>query len=299
MSKIKVAVLRGGPSYAYDDSLKTGAYMLSLLRDLPAYDPIDVLIDRKGVWHERGLAADPHEILRGSHAVWNALHGSYGEDGVVQRLLESLNVPFTGSSTLASAFATNKDLAKSLYLRHELLTPKYSVVTPENFNDTRLIKIFRTHLHPVIVKPSNGVRGLGVRIAHTFQELKEAIKRTFSHSSKVLVEEYVRGKVATCTVVERARGERLYALIPSGRHPTEVNKRIEEMARRAHEILGQRHYSSSDFIVSPRGKVFILETNSLPVIHEDSYHHHALLSSGWRPHDFADHCLKLALGRVE
>lgn len=295
MSKIRVAVLRGGPSHAYEESLRTGSYMLSLLREMPAYDPVDVFIDRNGAWHERGLPADPHAILRGSNVVWNALHGSYGEDGEVQRLLESLQVPFTGSSTLASAFAANKDLAKSLYQRHDLLTPHYTLVTEPNFSDTELIKIFRSHLHPVIVKPSNGVRALGVRIAHSFHELKEAIKKTFSYSPKVLVEEYIRGKVATCTVVEKARDEPLYALIPSGRHPVEINKKIEEMAKRAHEILGQRHYSSSDFIVSPRGKVYILETNSLPVIHEDSPHHHSLLSTGWQPQEFAEHCLRLAL----
>ena len=273
--------------------------MLSVLRDLPHYEPVDIFIDKSGAWHERGLPADPHEILRGSHVVWNALHGSYGEDGEVQRLLESLNVPFTGSSTLASAFAANKDLAKSLYQRHELLTPDYTVVNQDNFNDEFVVKIFRTHLHPVIVKPSNGVGALGVRIAHTFQELKEAIKKTFDHSPKVLVEEYIRGKVSTCTVVEKARGESLYTLLPSGRHHTDINKKIEEMAKQAHQILGQRHYSSSDFIISPRGRVYILETNSLPIIHEDSHHHNSLLSTGWQPHEFADHCLKLALGKIE
>jgi D-alanine-D-alanine ligase len=298
MSKIKVAVLRGGPSHAYDDSLKTGAYMLSVLRDLPHYEPVDVFIDKSGAWHERGLPADPHEILKGSHVVWNALHGNYGEDGEVQRLLENLQVPFTGSSTLSAAFAANKDLAKSLYKRHALLTPAYSIVTEDNFSDEKLVKIFRAHLHPVIVKPTNGVRALGVRIAHTFQELKEAVKKTFDHSPKVLVEEYVRGTCSSCTVLEKARGEALYSLLPSGRHSVEINKVIEEMARQAHQILGQRHYSSSDFIVSPRGRVYILETNSSPVIHEDSHHHNSLLSTGWQPQEFADHCLKLALGHI-
>lgn len=291
--------MRGGPSHTYEDSLKTGSYMLSLLREMPEYEPIDVFIDRGGAWHESGLSRDPYEILTGFHVVWNALHGPYGEDGEVQRLLERIQVPYTGSSTMASAFTTNKDLTKSLYRRHELLTPGYSIVTPESFNDETLIAIFRHHPHPVIVKPSTGVRGLGVRMARTFSELKEAVKKTFEHAPKVIVEDYVRGPISSCTVIEKGRGERLYALIPSGRHPASINKQIEEMAKRAHEVLGQRHYSSSDFVVSPSGKVYILETNSLPVLHEDSHHHSALLSTGWQPKEFADHCLKLALGRVE
>jgi D-alanine-D-alanine ligase len=298
-SRIKVAVLRGGPSHAYEDSLKTGSYVLSLLRDMPEYDPVDVFIDRNGVWHERGLPADPHQLLKDSGVAWNALHGSYGEDGEVQRILEQLHVPFTGSSALASAFATNKYLTKDLYRRHSLLTPNFTVINEEDFDDDELVRIFRSHLYPVIVKPATGARALGVRIAHSFHELIEAIKKSFEHSPKILIEEYVRGTVSSCTVIERAKGERLYALIPSGRQPVEINKKIEEMAKTAHHILGQRHYSSSDFIISPKGKIYILETNSLPVLHEDSLHHHALLATGWQPRDFADHCLKLALGRVE
>jgi len=299
-STIRVAVLRGGPSPAYDDSLKTGSYVLSLLREMPeTYDPLDVFISREGEWHHAGVVREPHETLHGVHVVWNALHGPYGEDGGVQKILESLQIPFTGSGITASAFAHNKDLAKKFYREHSLLTPTSIILTEDDLNDDeKLIKIFRTYLHPVIVKPTTGVRALGVRMAHTFQELKEAIQKTFQHSPKVLVEEYVKGSVSSCMVIENAKGEKLYALLPSGRHPIEVNKQIEEMAKRAHEVLGQRHYSSSDFIITPRGKIYILETNSLPVFYEDTPTHHSLLATGWRPRDLTDHCLKLALNRI-
>jgi D-alanine-D-alanine ligase len=299
-NKIRVAVLRGGPSPAYEESIKTGAYVLSLLRDMPhKYEPVDIFIDRNGDWHHGGVANDPHQILHDVDAVWNALHGTYGEDGGVQKLLENLQKPFTGSGITASAFASNKDLSKRLYQRHSLHTPQHTVVTIDDFNDDALIEIFRNYLHPVVVKPATGVRAVGVRMAHTFHDLKEAIQKTFEHSPKVLVEEYIKGAVSSCVVIEKGKGERLYTLIPSGRHPVEINKKIEEMARLAHEILGQRHYSSSDFIVTPRGKIYILETNSLPVLHDDSHLHHALHATGWPPKDFCDHCLKLALGLEE
>ena len=143
------------------------------------------------------------------------------------------------------------------------------------------------------------MRALGVRIAHTFQELKDGVKKTFSHSPRILVEEYIRGTPSSCTVIEKAKGERLYTLLPSGRHASELNRIVEEMARRAHVALGQRHYSSSDFIITPKGKIYILETNSVPVLHEDSLLHHSLRATGWRPKDFADHCLKLVLNRLD
>ncbi len=297
-SKIRVAVLRGGPSYGYDTSLKTGAYVLSLLRELPElYEPEDIFISKDGEWHQGGLVQEPHQALRHADVVWNALHGAYGEDGQVQRILENLRVPFTGSGTLSASLATNKDMTKSLYRRHLLLTPESTLMTEENFNDEALIAIFRSYLHPVVVKPADGVHALGVRLAHSFKELKEAVKETFSHSRKVLVEEFIKGKEATGVVIEQAKGERIYALMPTGKASVEENKRIGEMSRVAHEILGQRHYSSSDFIITPKGKIYILETNSLPVLCEDSLMHRALKATGWNPRDFAEHCVKLAMNK--
>lgn len=302
--RVKVAVLRGGPSQAYDDSLKTGAYVLELLRQMPeVYEPLDILISRDGEWHYMGLPQEPYKILSRADAVWNAVHGDYGEDGQVQQLFQNLNLPFVGSGVAASAFAHNKEMAKKLYRDHGLLTPASHVLTQESLDDDLLVEIFRAYLHPVIIKPATGVGGVGVKLAHTFHELKEAIARAFTHTPKVLIEEYVRGTISTCSVIEEAKGESLYALVPTHvetemrrvRPCPEENRAIEKMAKEAHQALGLRHYSSSDFVVTPRGKIYILETNSLPVFHGDSLLHRSLEASGWQPADFADHCLKLAL----
>ena len=295
-SKIRVAVLRGGPSSGYESSLKTGEHILSTLRDMSeVYEPVDILISKDGEWHRGGLAYEPHRALEHSDVVWNALHGSYGEDGQVQKLLEGLQIPFTGSSAVASVFAMDKDMAKVLYCQHGLLSPESSIITEEDFDDNRLIHIFRTYLHPVVVKPALGTASLGIRLAHTFQELKEAVKATFSHSRKALVEEHVQGAEASCVVIEKAKGEKLYALIPTGQNTTEQNKRIEEMSRIAHGALGMRHYSNSDFILTPKGKIYILETNALPVFHKDSLLNQSLHATGWRPRDFIDHVIRLAM----
>lgn len=306
-SKIRVAVLRGGPSHAYDESLKTGTYVLSLLREMPEeYEPIDIFISKDGEWHHAGLVEEPHRILSRADVVWNGLHGTYGEDGAVQQLLENLSMPFTGSGIAASAFSHNKELSKEFYRRHGLLTPEFEIIDTSNYTDEELIRVFRNYLHPVIVKPSTGVRAAAVSLAHTFQELKEAVKKCFTHSPKVLVEEYVPGTVASCTVIEKAKGERLYALMPAHleserrrvKPKLEEMKEMEKMAKLAHEALGLRHFSSSDFVVTPRGKIYILETNSQPLFHEDSLMHTSLEATGWRPQDFADHCLKLALNKI-
>jgi D-alanine-D-alanine ligase len=305
--KTKVAVLRGGPSYAYDDSLKTGAYILSLLRDMPEeYAPMDVFISRDGEWHHGGLANDPHKILSQADLVWNSMHGSYGEDGQVQQLLEAHKMAYTGSSPLSASFANNKDMAKRLYKKHGLLTPDFEVIGERDlYNEDKLIHIFRNYAHPVIVKPSNGVRAFGVRLAHTFSELKDLIKSTLKHSPKAIVEEYISGVVVSTPVLESAKGEDIYAFLPTHLITTKItkptvdeNKKMEEMARRAHDILGLRHFSSSDFIITPKGKIYIIETNAVPVLHEDSLMHHSIKQSGWKPQDFVDHSIKLALNRL-
>ncbi|MEX2013681.1 MAG: ATP-grasp domain-containing protein [Parcubacteria group bacterium] len=297
-SKIKVAVLRGGPSSGYDASLKTGEHILKTLRDMPeTYEPLDIFISKDGEWHSGGLAYEPHRVLELADVVWNALHGSYGEDGQVQRVLEGLQIPFTGSSAVASTLAMNKDMAKRLYREHSLLTPAHELITAENLNDDRLIAIFRNYLHPVIIKPTNASGSLGVSLARTFHELKQKISAAFSHSPRVLVEEFIKGDEVSCTVIEGAKGERIYALLPSSKSKLKVeeNKQIEGMAKRAHEILGLSHYSGSDFIITPKRKIYILETNSLPALHEDSLTHHSLHATGWRSSDFVNHVLKLAV----
>ena len=300
-SKIKVAVLRGGPSSGYESSLKTGEHILSALRDISeTYEPLDIFISKDGEWHRGGLVHEPHRALEHVDVVWNALHhGLYGEDGQVQRILESLQIPFTGSSTVASALAMNKDMAKCLYQKHSLLTPAHELITEKDLNEDQLIDIFRNYLPPVVVKSARASGSLSVSLAHTFNELKQSIKEAFTRSPRVLVEEFVKGDKISCAVIEGVKGERTYALPPSSESKlkltVEENKEIEGMAKRAHEALGLSHYSSSDFIITPRKKIYILETNSLPALHQDSLTRQSLHAIDWRPRDFVSHVLRLAM----
>ncbi len=293
----RVAVIRGGQSSGYDDSLKTGEHILSSLRDMSEnYEPLDIFISKDGEWHIEGLVREPHRALEHVDVVWNALHGLYGEDGQVQRILESLQIPFTGSSAVASALAMNKDMAKRLYQEHSLLTPAHELITEDNLNEDRLINIFRNYLPPMVVKPT---RQSGVSLAHTFDELKQSIKEAFTQSPRVLVEEFIKGDKVSCAVIEGAKGERIYALPPSSKSKlkltVEENKEIERMTKQAHEALGLSHYSSSDFIITPRKKIYILETHSLPPLHQDSLTHQSLQAIDWHPRDFVGHVLRLAM----
>ena len=86
MQRIKVAVLRGGPSSEFEVSLNTGK---NVLENLPhRYIPTDVFISKDGVWHVDGVVVSPARLFQGIDVVFNAMHGQYGEDGKVQQLLD-------------------------------------------------------------------------------------------------------------------------------------------------------------------------------------------------------------------
>lgn len=294
-NKIRVGVLRGGPSDEYDISLRTGAHVLSLLREMPEkFEPVDILISKEGDWHIGGLRKPPHKAVLNLDLVFNALHGSYGEDGQVQKFLEDLKIPYTGSNPSASRTAFNKDETKEKYKSYNLLTPKHEVISENNFNDDVLINIFRNYLHPVIVKPASNGSSVGLHLARSFEELKLAIKEAFRHSPKVLVEEFIKGKESTCVVLENARGEKYYAFMPTGNLSPVENKLVEEVSKKAHEALGLRHYSSSDFIVTPKGRAYILETDSQPIFHSESKLASSLEQTGWKAKDFLEHLINLA-----
>src|SRR6056297_2041713 len=120
----RVAVLRGGPSEEYAVSMLSGKAVLQALRDSD-YVHKDIVITKKGEWLEEGFVRSPEQALEAVDVVFVALHGSYGEDGQVQRILQRKGIPFTGSRALSSAIAFNKELAKNTLRPHGLRMPKH------------------------------------------------------------------------------------------------------------------------------------------------------------------------------
>lgn len=297
---MRIAVLRGGPSKHYETSLKTGEFVLSHLREEPEkYQPLDIFLSKDGEWHIGGVKREPYKALQHVDVVWNALHGESGEDGRVSRLLSNLHIPYTGSSTLGQAIALNRDLTKKAYSVSGMPTPRHEVL-PGDASLDDLLKVFHAYLHPVMVKPVSGHGLIGVELAHSFEELKEVVANAFRHAERVMVEEFVRGIEVSCSVVEGLRGEKLYALIPApNSFKPDVNKRIEHMSRKAHEALGLRHYSSSNFVVTPKGKIYIIDTNALPELTKEAALPKSLESVGMQVREFIEHIIALAHDKKE
>ena len=315
-----VGVLRGGPSSEYEVSLQTGASVLEAL-DKEKYEPRDIFISRSGEWHLHGIALSPERALREVDVVLNALHGEFGEDGKVQRILEALAVPYTGSDAAASALAFNKQRTKKTADALGVKVAHGIVVDSKKITDLErtALNIFRSLPHPVVVKPITGGSSVGTAVAPSFHALQFALEHAFAVAPKAVVEEYIPGREATVGVVENFRNQKSYALFPveivppqgspffdyeakysgktlervPGNFTPEEKKQLAALATTVHEGLSLRHYSRSDFIVSPRG-IYFLEVNTLPGLTQESLLPKALRAVGARLSDFLDHIIALA-----
>jgi len=320
---IKVGILRGGIGHEYEVSLKTGA---SVIKNLPAdkYQPVDILITRDGAWHLNGRPVSPEQAIRSVDVVFNALHGEFGEDGQVQQILESVRSPYTGSQAVASALGMDKQKSKEIFKQAGFKVPNGVVVKRDYQTDAEAIAYdaFQKIAPPWIIKPVGSGSSVGLYLARNYPELVQALEACFKISDRVLVEEYIKGKEATCGVMDNFRNQDYYPLLPieivttpnkklfdyeakyggetseicPGRFTKEEKAELERLATEIHKVLGLRHYSRSDFIVSPKG-IYVLEVNTLPGMTEESLVPKALRASGIPYGHFLDHIITLALNK--
>ena len=321
MSKINVAVLRGGPSTEYKISLATGA---NILNNLPKdkYHALDIFISKDGQWHYLGKPIKPVNVFRRVDAVFNALHGEYGEDGEVQKIMEAHRVPYTGSGVFASRIAIRKDLAKTAFKNAGLKIPSGITITWLDNPEAAATKAMAQIGPPFVVKPASRGSSVGVHFAGNFPELIEAIKSTLAFDTNILIEKRIKGREATCGILENFRGERLYVLpvieiippakkrffdyeskydgssqeICPGRFDKKTRDQIQNTARRAHETLGLRHYSRSDMIIARDG-IYLLETNTLPGLTGQSLLPKAAEAIGCSFPQLLEHLLGLAVNK--
>jgi len=321
MTRTRIGVMRGGVSDEHDVSLKTGA---AVIENLPNhYSAIDIVIDKNGDWYFNGFASTPAQIFPHIDCAYIALHGCYGEDGKIQKICERFRMPYTGSEPLPSACGLNKHLAKKIFQANKLKTPSYIVFRDHGGAVSEdIFRLYRSSPQPSVIKTIDGGSSIGVFITHDFNSFESAFRRVLLYSPTILIEEYIKGREVTCGVIEQFRNDKLYALPPVEIIPKtgkdffdyyakysgetnelcpasfsyDIKQEIMRMSLEAHKVLGLRHYSRSDFIVSPRG-IYILETNSLPGLAEESLILKSCEAIGLSFPKFLDHVIRLALGK--
>lgn len=322
--KIRVGVLRGGPSAEYEISLGTGQTILANLPD--EYLPLDIFISKDGIWHTSGLEKNPYDILKMVDVIVNATHGFYGEDGRVQRFLENFGIPYTGSNSIASALGMNKIMSKDIFNRHGLKTPHHILIEEDErgITEETINKVNENLPFPIIIKPINSGSSLGTSFVSKIGDVEKALKKSFEHSSRVMAEEFIDGKEATCGIIEGFRGQNFYTLLPveiaqnkkdifydydskyknlesrckiPGSFSESEKKQIQEAAALIHKALGLRHYSRSDFILHPKRGLFALEVNTLPELSHRSSFVKSLEAVGGNIKEFLSHILSNALSK--
>ncbi len=304
-----VGVLRGGPSRQHEASLATGAVMLSKLPE-ERFQTRDIYIDKSGAWHDRGRPTTPDRALRQLDVVLIALHGEYGEDGEVQKILQRAGVPYSGSEAFNAHVALHKLMAKARAQEAGLLTPSSRYLDDARAIEGNVHEIIRAFSQPVVVKPV-GWGPVGASVVGGYAHVLSAIEKLFAEGAPaVLVEEYIRGPRASVAVVEGLRGEALYVLpsvestlvgeeerlVCPGNFSRVAREELTRAAKLLHRSLDLRHYSESDFVVAPSG-VYYLETSPLPRLGAGSPMALALSSVGVPLPDFLGHLVNLALER--
>jgi D-alanine-D-alanine ligase len=327
LHKINVGILRGGVSPHHKASLRTGG---TILLNLPRekYRAVDMYIDKNGVWHVDGVPVALRNLKSIVDVVWNALHNHEelsGYGNAVQ-VLEQLGIPYTGSGPEDEKINPHKSEMKKIFRSIGLRTPNdYSItrdrhIPEDNYEDFILNSArdaFQKVNPPWVVKPARGVSADDVRLARNFEELVLALSSVLRNHREVIVEEYIKGREISSGIIENFRGKENYELMPleimkkgevldreareSGDFrilPAKIANKEEilEAARKIHQLCGLNHYSTCDFMLTPRG-LYVIEANSHPVLHEDSYLPQSLEQAGAKMEHFIDHIIEEAIRR--
>ncbi|MBO8129588.1 MAG: D-alanine--D-alanine ligase [Peptococcaceae bacterium] len=307
---LRVGVLMGGRSSEREVSLKSGSAVYDALvaknYDAVKIDPTTDL---------------PQQIKQaGVDMCFIALHGKYGEDGIVQAILENMDVPYTGSGVLASALAMNKIFTKKILVYEGLPTPRFMTLCPRSsrYNDIEVEaqKVLTKMSLPVVVKASTQGSTIGISFVHKKEDLVPGIQEAFRYDREILVEQFMTGVEVTAAVlgndnpvvlplieIVAAKGvydyEAKYTpgmsdhIIPPG-IPQEIQQRINELALATYRAIGCRGLARVDFIVS-ENEPYILEVNTIPGMTETSLFPDAARAAGIEFPDLIDKLVQLAL----
>lgn len=306
MSYKQVLVLRGGPSEEYQVSMRSGAEVLEALRR-SGYKPKDITITKQGEWLDGGVVRTPDSVLSSADVVFIALHGRYGEDGEVQKLLQRVKIPFTGSRAFSSALAFNKTLTKKCLLDSGVLTPNfYEITNSPDLNVDQVVSEIKSSFGPeYIIKPVSSGSSFGITMVRAGEDLNKVMNKALECNQQLLIEEFIRGHEATCGTLEKYRNDDLYIfpsveIIPpkdSLFFDTEVKYngqtteicparfsyaerlKLAEVTALVHKALDLSQYSRSDFIVNNQG-VYFLEVNTLPGLTTESLYPKAAAAVG-------------------
>jgi D-alanine-D-alanine ligase len=196
VTKIRVAVLYGGRTGEHEVSLRSAEAIMAAM-DPDRYDVLPILIDKDGRWQPGPLSPEAGANT-GIDVVFPVLHGTFGEDGTVQGLLELADLAYVGAGVLGSAVSMDKEVMKRLLVERGLPVAEYIVLRRGRFVPEDACGKFP---FPVFVKPANLGSSVGVSKAKTCEELVAALGSAAQYDRKILVERGIQGREFECSVL--------------------------------------------------------------------------------------------------
>jgi D-alanine-D-alanine ligase len=297
---LDITVMLGGPSAEREVSLRSGAAVAKALRSLG--HRVNELDPREPAW----------ELAKGTQVVFLVLHGTYGEDGTVQRRLESIGVPYTGCGPAASRLAFDKALSKARFLAAGVPTARFTVLDcatarwPMGWNP------------PVVLKPVRQGSSVGLQFVERVADWGRALAEALRYDSHVLMEEKITGRETTVGILA-GRALPVVEVRPKNGAYDYQNKYtpgkteylcpapfdeaatalIQAAGFKAFEAIGGRDYGRVDVMVRPNGEPVVLEVNTLPGMTETSLLPKAAAAAGLGYARLCQRMVDLALARTD
>jgi len=298
-NKLKIALLLGGASSEREVSKHSSISILNAIKNLgydytlidPAYganqptNEEDFFGEDIADFSSRNyLSAINSGLLDDVDVAFIGLHGTFGEDGTIQSILELKGIPYTGSNVLSSAISMNKNFAKIMFQHFDVCTPRWIYVEKKSLNiDLLNEKIKKFFGYPCVIKPNDQGSAIGLSICRGEKELEESLNNSFVASDNLLIEEFIEGHEITVGILDShvlpvleikpkhsfydyeckyTHGMSEYE-VPAN-IPQDVAAHLQHQALLAFNSVGCKSYGRIDFRLSKNMKSYCLEVNTLP-----------------------------------
>lgn len=297
---MKVGVIMGGISSEREISLQSGNSIIENI-DKNKYEVIPVVIDEK---------VDIINKVKDLDFALLALHGKFGEDGTVQSVLQTLDIPYSGCGPLTSALCMDKDLTKTVLEANGIRTARWLNVKSVEEIDYEAIENIG---YPVFIKPTNGGSSVATFKIYDKEKVQEAVEEGLKWDTEVMIEEFIDGNEITCPVFDN----KLFPVIAikpksdffdytqkyseNGADEVLVEleedlyKEVKEMALKTYKALKCEVYSRIDMIVNKEGTPYILEVNTLPGMTAASLFPKSAKGEGYSFSEFLDLIIETSL----
>ncbi len=296
VTKKLVGIIRGGKGENYETSLKKGGDIIAYLNQHLShkYKPVDILIDRDGVWHVNGLPIKPADLKHKINVAWNTAHPEHSRD------LENLLIPHVGNSQFSEALGRSREMLRyhmkklGVKMPRTMILPQYQEDFDgprERYSIKKAKEVHQKFHAPWIIKSLNPDKTMGIHVAKTFPALVDGIEDGLNHNQSMTVEEFVDGIPTSVHSVPDFRGADIY-IFPPKNLTGEKKEKLMSLVKDLHHHLGVKNYLKSDFIMHPRLGAYLTNVEFSPDLKHGSHFCDSCESVGAKAHHVVEHILE-------